>query len=251
VRAFLARSAPQPLLGAATLSAAIGLAAATWLLIPLPVALDHGDVATILLGRVLLAAYVLTNHYPIHVSADMQVCVGSVPALLIAALLPVPQAAIVFLLGKGIGYTLTLAGIAGLIVAIGVTADSFVVFFERLRDEVREGNTLRSSVERGWVRARRTIISADIVSLIASAILYIVAIGDVRGFAFTLGLSTIIDLVVVFLFTKPLITLLGRTKFFGDGHRLSGLDAGHLGVERLRTGTAMIRRGSPRQGGAT
>jgi diguanylate cyclase (GGDEF)-like protein/PAS domain S-box-containing protein len=103
VRALLARSAPQPLLGAATLSAALGLAAATWLLIPLPVALDHGDIATILLGLVLLAAYVLTNHYPIHVSADMQVCVGSVPALLIAALLPVPQAAIVFLLGKGIG----------------------------------------------------------------------------------------------------------------------------------------------------
>ena len=152
------------------------------------------------------------------------------------------QYPILVLLGKGIGYTLTLAG---------WTANSFVVFFERLRDEVREGNTLRSSVERGWVRARRTIISADVVSLIASAILYIVAIGDVRGFAFTLGLSTIIDLVVVFLFTKPLITLLGRTKFFGDGHRFSGLDAGHLGVERLRTGPAMIRRGSPRQGGLT
>lgn len=172
----------------------------------------------------------------------------TVSSLALSAAIQYP---ILVLLGKGIGYTLTLAGIAGLIVAIGVTADSFVVFFERLRDEVREGNSLRSSVERGWVRARRTIISADIVSLIASAILYIVAIGDVRGFAFTLGLSTIIDLVVVFLFTKPLITLLGRTKFFGDGHRLSGLDAGHLGVERLRTGTAMIRRGSPRQGGAT
>ncbi|HEY8729098.1 MAG TPA: protein translocase subunit SecD, partial [Acidothermaceae bacterium] len=172
----------------------------------------------------------------------------TVSSLALSAAIQYP---ILVLLGKGIGYTLTLAGIAGLIVAIGVTADSFVVFFERLRDEVRDGNSLRSSVERGWVRARRTIISADVVSLIASAILYIVAIGDVRGFAFTLGLSTIIDLVVVFLFTKPLITLLGRTKFFGDGHRFSGLDAGHLGVERLRSGPAMIRRGSPRQGGLT
>jgi diguanylate cyclase (GGDEF)-like protein/PAS domain S-box-containing protein len=103
VRALLARNSPQPMLGTLTMLAALGLCAATWLLIPLPVALDHGDVATVLLGLVLLATYVLTNHYPIHVSADMQVCVGSVPALLIAALLPVPQAAIVFLLGKGIG----------------------------------------------------------------------------------------------------------------------------------------------------
>ena len=156
------------------------------------------------------------------------------------------QYPIIVLLGKSISYTLTLAGIAGLIVAIGVTADSFVVFFERLRDEVRDGNSLRTSVEKGWVRARRTIVSADFVSIIAAVVLYLLAIGDVRGFAFTLGLSTIVDLVVVFLFTKPLISLLAKTKFFGNGHRLSGLDPGHLGVERIAgTGPSMTRRATP------
>jgi preprotein translocase subunit SecD len=127
-------------------------------------------------------------------------------------------------------------------VAIGVTADSFIVFFERLRDEVREGNSLRSAVEKGWVRARRTIVSADLVSLIAAVILYWLAIGDVRGFAFTLGLSTIVDLFIVFYFTKPLVTLLSRTKFFGEGHKLSGLDPEHLGVDKLRVATAATRR---------
>jgi preprotein translocase subunit SecD len=166
----------------------------------------------------------------------------TVTSLALSAAIQYP---IIVLLGKAISYTLTLAGIAGLIVAIGVTADSFVVFFERLRDEVRDGNSLRTSVERGWVRARRTIISADVVSLIASVILYLLAIGDVRGFAFTLGLSTVVDLVVVFLFTKPLLTILAKTKFFGDGHRLSGLDAARLGVDRLRSGTTTARRVTP------
>jgi preprotein translocase subunit SecD len=166
----------------------------------------------------------------------------TVTSLALSAAIQYP---IIVLLGKAISYTLTLAGIAGLIVAIGVTADSFVVFFERLRDEVRDGNSLRTSVERGWVRARRTIISADVVSLIASVILYLLAIGDVRGFAFTLGLSTVVDLVVVFLFTKPLLTLLAKTKFFGDGHRLSGLDAARLGVDRLRPATSTARRVTP------
>ncbi len=166
----------------------------------------------------------------------------TVTSLALSAAIQYP---IIVLLGKAISYTLTLAGIAGLIVAIGVTADSFVVFFERLRDEVRDGNSLRTSVERGWVRARRTIISADVVSLIASVILYLLAIGDVRGFAFTLGLSTVVDLVVVFLFTKPLLTALAKTKFFGDGHPLSGLDAARLGVERLRPATTTARRVSP------
>jgi preprotein translocase subunit SecD len=166
----------------------------------------------------------------------------TVTSLALSAAIQYP---IIVLLGKAISYTLTLAGIAGLIVAIGVTADSFVVFFERLRDEVRDGNSLRTSVERGWVRARRTIISADVVSLIASVILYLLAIGDVRGFAFTLGLSTVVDLVVVFLFTKPLLTILAKTKFFGDGHRFSGLDAARLGVDRLRPATSTARRVTP------
>jgi preprotein translocase subunit SecD len=140
---------------------------------------------------------------------------------------------LVILLGKGIGFTLSLAGIAGLIVAVGITADSFIIYFERLRDEVREGRSLRSSVETGWARAKHTIIAADSISLLAAVVLYVLAIGSVKGFAFTLGLTTLIDLVVVFLFTKPVVTLLARTDFFGHGHKLSGLDPEHLGVERL------------------
>jgi preprotein translocase subunit SecD len=139
----------------------------------------------------------------------------------------------VVLLGKSMGFTLTLAGIAGLIVAIGITADSFVVFFERLRDEVRDGRSLRSSVETGWARARHTIIAADSITLLASIVLYLLAVGGVKGFAFALGLTTAIDLVVVFFFTKPLVSVLARTNFFGHGHRLSGLDPESLGVQRL------------------
>jgi preprotein translocase subunit SecD len=134
-------------------------------------------------------------------------------------------------------FALSLAGIAGLIVAIGITADSFVVFFERLRDEVREGKTLRSAVEHGWRRARRTILVSDSVSFIAAAVLYKFAVTDVQNFAFTLGLTTLIDVVVVFLFTKPMITLLARTKFFGGGHRLSGLDPARLGARSPWRGT--------------
>jgi preprotein translocase subunit SecD len=141
--------------------------------------------------------------------------------------------ALIVLLGDAIGFTLTLAGIAGLIVAIGITADSFVIYFERLRDEVREGRSLRSSVETGWARAKHTIIAADSISLLAAVVLYILAVGGVKGFAFTLGLTTLIDLLVVFIFTKPIVTLLARTDFFGHGHKLSGLDPEHLGVERL------------------
>jgi preprotein translocase subunit SecD len=141
--------------------------------------------------------------------------------------------ALVLLLGSWIGFTLTLPGIAGLIVAIGITADSFIVYFERLRDEVRGGRTLRTAVEAGWVRARLTILAADAVSFLAALVLYIFAIGVVKGFAFALGLTTLIDVLIVFMFTKPIVTLLARTKFFGDGHRFSGLDPAHLGVERL------------------
>ena len=127
-------------------------------------------------------------------------------------------------LGNQIGFTLTLAGIAGFIVAIGITADSFVVFFERIKDEVHDGRTFRVAVPRAWVRARRTILSADTVSFLAAAILYYFAAGDVRGFAFALGLSTILDLVVVFLFTHPLISLLSWSKAFGSA-RFTGLDS--------------------------
>jgi preprotein translocase subunit SecD len=136
----------------------------------------------------------------------------------------------VMLLGKDQSFTLDLAGIAGLIVAIGITADSFVVFFERLRDEVREGKALRPAVEAGWKRARRTVLVSDTVSFLAALLLYYFSIGEVKGFAYTLGLTTIIDVVVVFLFTKPMVTLLAGTSFFGNGHPMSGLDPARLGA---------------------
>ncbi len=137
------------------------------------------------------------------------------------------------LLGTSVGFALSLAGIAGAIVAIGITADSFVIYFARIRDEVGEGRTIRTAVETGWRRARQTVLVADGVSLLSALILFILAIGSVRGFAFTLGLTTLIDVVVMFYFTKPMVTLLCRTAFFGGGHRWSGLDAGHLGVQAL------------------
>ena len=121
---------------------------------------------------------------------------------------------------------------AGLIVAIGITADSFVVYFERLRDEIRDGRSPRAAVEYGWARARRTIITANFVSLLASAVLYFFSVADVKGFAFTLGLATIIDVIVIFLFTKPMVSLLMKRKFFANGHPLSGVNRENLGVQR-------------------
>jgi preprotein translocase subunit SecD len=171
------------------------------------------------LGLILVVLYLLLYYRGLALVA--------VFSLVIAALLAYLS---VILLGKYQGFALSLAGIAGLIVAIGITADSFVVFFERLRDEVRDGRSLRAAVERGWTRARRTILVSDTVSFLAAALLYYFAIGSVRGFAFTLGLTTVIDVLVVFTFTKPTITLLARTKFFGQGHPLSGLDPRRLGA---------------------
>jgi preprotein translocase subunit SecD len=178
------------------------------------------------LGLILVVCYLLLYYRGLALVA--------VFSLVIAALLAYLS---VVLLGKYQGFALSLAGIAGLIVAIGITADSFVVFFERLRDEVREGRSLRAAVERGWTRARRTILVSDTVSFLAAALLYYFAIGSVRGFAFTLGLTTVIDVLVVFTFTKPVITLLARTKFYGDGHPLSGLDPKRLGARAPWRGT--------------
>jgi preprotein translocase subunit SecD len=137
----------------------------------------------------------------------------------------------VTVLGTTHGFRLTMAGVTGLIVAIGVTADSFIVYFERIRDEVRDGRPLVAAVETGWKRARRTIIAADAVNFIAAAVLYFLASANVRGFAFTLGLTTLIDLLVVVLFTHPTVQLLARTKFFGGGHKWSGLDPQRLGAK--------------------
>jgi preprotein translocase subunit SecD len=150
----------------------------------------------------------------------------TVASLLVAAVMAYGA---VVLLSNYLGYRLSLAGVAGLIVAIGITADSFVVYFERIRDEVRGGRTLRVAAELGWRRARRTILAADFVSLLAAVVLYILSIGSVKGFAFTLGLTTLIDIVVVFLFTKPLVSLLARTKFFSGGSKWSGLARERLG----------------------
>jgi preprotein translocase subunit SecD len=134
------------------------------------------------------------------------------------------------LLSWQMGYRLSLAGVAGLIVAIGFTADSFIVYFERIRDELREGRGLESAVEAGWRRARRTIYAAKTTNLLAAVVLYIFAIGDVQGFAFTLGLTTILDVIIVVAFTHPIMQLFARTEFFASGHKLSGLDPAALGA---------------------
>jgi preprotein translocase subunit SecD len=128
------------------------------------------------------------------------------------------------------GYRLSLAGVAGLIVSVGITADSFIVYFERVRDELREGKALEGAVEAGWRRARRTILASDAVNLLAAVVLYLLAVGDVRGFALTLGIATVIDVIIVTLFTHPLLQLLSHIPFFAEGHTLSGLDPRALGA---------------------
>ncbi|MFF0082801.1 protein translocase subunit SecD [Streptomyces canus] len=135
------------------------------------------------------------------------------------------------LLGPAIGFALNLPAVCGAIVAIGITADSFIVYFERIRDEIREGRSLRPAVERAWPRARRTILVSDFVSFLAAAVLFTVTVGKVQGFAFTLGLTTVLDVVVVFFFTKPLMSLLARRKFFASGSKWSGLDPKSLGAK--------------------
>lgn len=147
--------------------------------------------------------------------------------------------AILVLLGRWIGLSLDLAGVAGLIVAIGITADSFVIYFERLKDEVREGRSFRSAVPRGWERAKRTILSADAVSILSAVILYLVAVGDVKGFAFTLGLSTVLDLLVVYLVTHPLVALASGSKIFNSA-RFSGLGAVAAAGARQRAATSRL-----------
>jgi preprotein translocase subunit SecD len=141
--------------------------------------------------------------------------------------------ALVLLLSKTANFTLSLPGIAGLIVAVGITADSFVVFFERIRDEMRDGKSMPVAVEAGWARARNTCLAADTVSLLAAVVLFIFAAGVVKGFAFALGLSTLIDLVVFFWFTHPMVSWLARFPFFSRGHRLSGLSPETLGIDAI------------------
>jgi preprotein translocase subunit SecD len=218
----------------------------------LPLTFDAGDVQEVsatlggdqlragltagVIGLLLVVLYSLLYYRGLGLVTVASLCVSAVLTY-----------GMVVMLGWQLGFRLSLAGVAGLIVAIGITADSFIVFFERLRDEVREGRTLRVAVENGWVRARRTILAADFVSFLAAVILYILSAGSVRGFAFTLGLTTLIDIVVVFMFTKPMLTILARTEFFGQGHRFSGLDPERLGSTR-RTLLTPAPRG---RGGST
>jgi preprotein translocase subunit SecD len=149
--------------------------------------------------------------------------------------------AVLVLLGRSIGFTLDLAGVAGFIVSIGITADSFVIFFERLKDEVRDGRGFKAAVPRAWVRARRTILSADAVSFLASAVLYILAVGQVRGVAFTLGMSSVLDLVVVFLVTHPLVAAAAQSRVLSSP-TWSGLGAvAKIGAVRRRAAAAAAK----------
>ncbi|MFJ7907690.1 protein translocase subunit SecD [Kitasatospora sp. NPDC096204] len=184
-----------------------------------------------LIGMVLVVAYSLIYYRGLGLV--------SIAGLLVSAVLTY---SIMSLLGNAIGFALNLPAVCGAIVAIGITADSFIVYFERIRDEVREGAPLRPAVQRAWPRARRTILVSDFVSFLCAAVLYVVSVGKVQGFAFTLGLTTLLDVVVIFLFTKPLITLLARRKFFLNGHPWSGLDPKRLGA---RPPLRSSRRRSP------
>lgn len=174
-----------------------------------------------LIGLALVLVYMLFQYHAL--------ALVTAASLLVAATLTYLM---ITFLGWTTGYRLSLAGVAGLIVAIGITADSFIVYFERIRDEVREGRALADAVEFGWIRARRTIIASDAVNFLAAFVLYFLAVGGVRGFAFTLGLTTVVDLLVVMAFTHPVMQLLTRTRFFGEGRRWSGLDPEHLGASR-------------------
>ncbi len=169
------------------------------------------------IGLILVAAYCLLYYRALGVLTILSLGLSGVIVY-----------AFLVLLGRWIGFTLDLAGVAGFIISVGVTADSFIVFFERLKDEIREGRTFRSAVPRSWERARRTILSADTVMFMASAVLYLMAAGQVKGFAFTLGMSTVLDLIVVFLVTHPLVAMASKNKFLSKPS-MSGLGA----VQRL------------------
>jgi preprotein translocase subunit SecD len=178
----------------------------------------RGGLIAGLLGLILVIVYSLLYYRGLGLV--------NVVSLLVSAVLTYLS---IVLLSNTIGLRLSLAGVAGLVIGIGIAADSFIVYFERLRDEMREGKTMRVAVEVGWRRARRTIVAADFVSFLAAVVLYVLSVGAVKGFAVTLGLTTIIDIVVVFLFTKPIVTLLARSAFFSNGHPLSGLATSRIG----------------------
>ena len=172
-----------------------------------------------LIGLILVVGYSVLQYRTLAIITIASLVIAAVITYLIVSILSWRE-----------GYRLSLAGVAGLIVAIGITADSFIVYFERIRDELRDGRNLESAVEAGWKRAARTIYASDTVNFLAAIILFVLAVGNVKGFALTLGLTTIVDVLVVTIFTHPMLQLLARTKFFGGGHRFSGLDPKALGA---------------------
>ncbi|MBD7994276.1 protein translocase subunit SecD [Arthrobacter sp. Sa2CUA1] len=182
------------------------------------------------IGLILVAVYSLFQYRALGFVTIASLVVAGVLTYLAIAIL-----------GWSHNYRLSLAGVAGLIVAIGLTADSFIVYFERIRDELRDGRGLVSAVDTGWKRAKRTVLASKAVNLLAAVVLYFVAVGNVRGFAFTLGLTAIADLIVVFMFTHPVMVLLAKTRFFGQGHKWSGLDATRLGAVPVYRGAGRLR----------
>jgi len=178
--------------------------------------LQNGVLAA-LIGLVLVLAYSVFQYRGLAIITLGSLIVAGILVYLIIAVLSWRQ-----------GYRLSLAGVTGLIVSIGVTVDSFIVFFERVRDEIREGRTLETAVENGWKRGIRTILASNTVSFTAAISLFLLTVGNVRGFAFTLGLTTLVNLLVVALFTFPFLRLLSRAKFFSSGHPWSGFDSKQL-----------------------
>jgi preprotein translocase subunit SecD len=172
-----------------------------------------------LIGLLLVVAYSLVQYRALAFVTVLSLVIAAVLTYLVIAILSWRE-----------GYRLSLAGVTGLIVAIGITADSFIVYFERIRDELRDGRILESAVESGWKRAIRTIVASDTVNFLAAITLFILAVGNVKGFALTLGITTVIDLIVVSLFTHPMLQLIARTRFFGEGHSFSGLNPRALGA---------------------
>ena len=172
-----------------------------------------------LIGFALIILYLAWQYRGLAVVAVASLVVAAAGTYLVIAALSATM-----------GYRLSLAGVAGLIISIGITVDSFIIYFERVRDEVRQGRTLRTAIDEGWKHARRTILVSDAVNLLAAIVLYFLAVGGVQGFAFTLGVTTCVDLAIIIFFTHPLMEWIVRFRFFGEGHRLSGLDPEHLGA---------------------
>lgn len=162
----------------------------------------------------------------------------NITSIIVAGLL---SYGVIVLLGYLMNYRLSLAGVAGLIVSIGLMADSFIVYFERIRDEIRAGRTIPAAIDHGWLRAKRTILASKAVNLLAAVVLYFASVGNVRGFAFTLGLTAVSDLIITFLFIHPLMVLLGRKDYFRNGGRFSGMDPVALGSTPLYRGAGRVR----------